>query len=89
MARVQISIDDDVLAIIDDYAKANGMSRSGLFTLGAKEYVDARRKLPLITGMFSSFAELVDRKANGLISDEDFKAQLSLFEKGVSDFEKK
>ena len=89
MARINISIDDEVLSLVDDFAKANGMTRSGLLAIGAKEYIDSRKKLPLITGMFSSFAELVDRKANGLISDEDFKAQLSLFEKGVSDFEKK
>lgn len=81
--RISVSIDDDILALIDSFAKENGMTRSGLLATGAKEYIESRKKLPIITGMFNSFAQLLDDKANGRISDQDFKEQLTLFSGGI------
>ena len=39
MAKVQISIDDGLLARIDDYADSNYMSRSGLITFATNQFL--------------------------------------------------
>lgn len=39
MAKVQISIDSALLKRLDDYAKANYMSRSGLISMIANQYL--------------------------------------------------
>lgn len=79
MARINISIPDDFLPEVDSYASQFAMTRSGLITTALREYIDSRKKLPIITGMFNSFAQLLDDKANGRISDQEFKDQLTLF----------
>lgn len=80
---VTISVDEDILALVDSFVKENGMTRSGLFAVGAKEYIESRKKLPIITGMFNSFAQLLDDKANGRISDSTFKEKLTDFTGGI------
>ncbi len=39
--KVTISLDDNLLKRIDDYAKKNGVKRSGLISIACSQYLDA------------------------------------------------
>lgn len=76
MARVQISIDDDVLEKIDAFAKQSALSRSAFLSMAAVDYIAAKEKAPLITSAFSSMAALLDARVKGEISQEDFQLRI-------------
>lgn len=76
MARVQISIDDDVLEKIDAFAKQSALSRSAFLSMAAVDYIAAKEKAPLITSAFSSMAALLDSRVKGEISQEDFQLRI-------------
>ena len=76
MARVQISMDDDVLKKIDAFAKQAALSRSAFLSMAAVDYIAAKEKAPLITSAFSSMAALLDARVKGEISQEDFQLRI-------------
>ena len=76
MARVQISMDDDVLKKIDSFAKQAALSRSAFLSMAAVDYIAAKEKAPLITSAFSSMAALLDARVKGEISQEDFQLRI-------------
>ena len=76
MARVQISMDDDVLKKIDAFAKQAALSRSAFLSMAAVDYIPAKEKAPLITSAFSSIAALLDARVKGEISQEDFQLRI-------------
>ena len=51
MAKVQISIDDDLLERIDKYADANYMSRSGMITLSTNQFLNQNEALLVMREM--------------------------------------
>lgn len=76
MARVQISIENDVLEKIDAFAKQSALSRSAFLSMAAVDYIAAKEKAPLITSAFSSMAALLDARVKGEISQEDFQLRI-------------
>lgn len=72
MARIQVSLADPDLEVIDAAAKKSGLSRSAFLTMAALEYIQAHERVPVITSVFSSFANLLDLRVRGEISQEDF-----------------
>ena len=62
MARIQISMDDDVLKRVDEFAKRAALSRSAFLSMAAVDYINAKEKAPLITSAFSSMAALLDAR---------------------------
>lgn len=76
MARIQISMDDDVLKRVDDFAKHAALSRSAFLSMAAVDYINAKEKAPLITSAFSSMAALVDSRVKGEISQDEFRLRL-------------
>lgn len=88
MARVQISIDDDVLRRVDEVSKSMALSRSSFLSMAAMDYISAKEKAPLITSAFSSMAVLLDSRVKGEISQEEFQRQLDGLDKAVKDLGK-
>ena len=88
MARIQVSIDDDVLALVDEFANSITLSRSAFLSMAAKSYIDAQRKAPLITGAFSSMATLVDARVKGEISQDEFDSRMNGLSLSVKDISK-
>lgn len=76
MARVQISMDDDVLQKIDAFAKQAALSRSAFLSMAAVDYIAAKEKAPLITSAFASMAALLDARVKGEISQEEFQSRI-------------
>lgn len=51
MAKIQISIDDELLKRMDTYADDNYMSRSGLITLAATQFLNANEVTKAIVSL--------------------------------------
>ncbi len=68
--KVTMSLDDELMKRIDDYAKKNYTSRSGLVTIATTQFLNANELQEVIKGMALSFAKIAD---NGSFSEEDRK----------------
>lgn len=77
MAKVQISIDDNLLSRIDKYAHDNYTSRSGLISLGMTEYLNTKEVIGLVKNMSFAIRKIAD---NNVVDDDTLK-QLEDFER--------
>ncbi len=66
--KVTMSLDDELMKRIDDYAKKNYTSRSGLVTIATTQFLNANELQEVIKGMALSFAKIAD---NGEMSEDD------------------
>lgn len=76
MARIQVSMDDDVLKRIDEFSKKVALSRSAFLSMAAVDYIDSKEKAPLISSAFSSMAALLDARVKGEISQDEFQSRI-------------
>lgn len=67
MAKINISIDDELLKRADDYADNNYMSRSGLITSSLTEYLNARELVSAVRKMNMTLDKIADK---GQVDDE-------------------
>ena len=77
MAKVQISIDDDLLQRIDSFADSNYMSRSGFFTLASCQYLNSNEMMLAIKDMSLTMRKIAD---SGNI-DEETERKLEDYER--------
>ena len=77
MAKVQISIDDNLLARIDKCADDNYTSRSGLISLGMAEYLNTKEVIGLVKDMAFAVRKIADNN----VVDYDTLKQLEDFER--------
>lgn len=75
--KVNISLDEELLAKIDKYADDNFMSRSGFVSLAANRYLAQVETLEYIKGMALAMRKIAD---NGFV-DQETREQLEQFEK--------
>lgn len=78
MAKVQISLENEILEKIDLYVKANGLNRSSFLAMAAMDYIKAKELAPVISGSFASMANIMNAQIRGEISTDEAKAQLDL-----------
>ena len=69
--KVQISIDDELMKRIDDYADKTYMSRSGFITLAATQYLNTNEMLLAIKDMSFCLRKIAD---NNTIDEETYKS---------------
>lgn len=67
MAKVQISINDDLLARIDDCADNNYLSRSGLVSLACSQYLLQQEAQLLFRNMNNTLEKILER---GIMDNE-------------------
>lgn len=76
MAKINISINDELLARVDNYADDNYTSRSGLITTAITEYLNARETVMLVKNLslaIGKIAETGDIDEDTLKMMEDFE----------------
>ena len=88
MARIQVSMDDDVLKRVEEFAKRAALSRSAFLSMAAVDYINAKEKAPLITSAFSSMAALLDARVKGEISQDEFQLRLDGLDQSVKELGK-
>lgn len=77
MAKVQISIDDELLKRIDKCADDNYTSRSGLISLAMADYLNSKEVFSLVKDMAFAVRKIAD---NNVVDDDTMK-QLEDFER--------
>lgn len=77
MAKVQISVDDRLLARIDEHAQRNYMSRSGLVSIACTQYLNSAEVVDAVKDISLSIRKIADC---GSIDDETLN-QLEDFER--------
>lgn len=77
MAKVQISVDDELLERVDRIADANYMSRSGLISLACTQYINSQDVIIAVRDMSLAMRKIAD---TGSV-DEETMSQLEDFER--------
>lgn len=75
--KVQITVDSDLLELVDLYAEKNYTSRSGVFVQGAAQLVNSAALIDAVQSMAVSMRKIAD---NGEI-DEETQKELEDFER--------
>ena len=70
MAKINISIDDELLEKIDTLADENYTSRSGFISMGMNDFIKQKEVLYAIKSMSASMAKIAK---TGTIDDETLK----------------
>lgn len=78
--KINITIQEDVLQRVDDFAKHNGMSRSSLLQLGASQYIQAQEAMPSINNVFALLGSLAKRAASGGVDSAEYEQELAQLE---------
>ena len=77
MAKVQISVDDELLKRIDNYSDRNYLSRSGFITLACSQYLNQAEVVTAVKDMALCMRKIAD---TGTV-DEETQKQLEDFER--------
>jgi len=77
MAKINISVDDNLLERMDRYAEDNYMSRSGLVSISVAQYLNANEVMTLVKDMSLAMRKIAD---SGTI-DSDTVQKLEDFER--------
>jgi len=77
MAKITISLDDELVKRVDNYADENYMSRSGLISLSLTQYLNSAEVTKAIKEIAFAMRKIADE---GFI-DDDTKRQLEDFER--------
>jgi metal-responsive CopG/Arc/MetJ family transcriptional regulator len=75
--KVQITVDEELLARVDEYAEDNYMNRSGLFCLATNQFLNAQAATKAVVEMAIAMRRIADK---GEV-DEETLNQLEQFEK--------
>ena len=67
MAKIQISINDDLLEKVDVYAKKNYLSRSGFLALASSQYLNHLEMVSALKDMSVAFKKIAQ---TGIVDDE-------------------
>lgn len=75
--KVQITVDEDLMKRVDEYADENYMSRSGLISLALTQYLNAKEMVGAISRMSFALERIADK---GEI-DEQTQQELADFQR--------
>lgn len=78
--KVNVTLNDDLLAKVDQYADENGMTRSGLIAVALGDYLSARE----LTSAIKSIAFTMQDIASKGEVDEEAQKQLDDFQRLVN-----
>lgn len=77
--KLSISMADDLLKRVDDFADANGMTRSGLISVALRTYMNSMEAAPSVSQLLKELAAFGLNGGSGL-SDEEKQLTLQQFE---------
>lgn len=74
--RFNVSMDDDFVQRLDEYASLHGQSRSSVLRLAAESYLDAQEQLPALKAYLSGMFLQTGAVVAGEISPDEYKQRL-------------
>lgn len=86
MAKINISINDELLKRVDDYASKTYISRSGLIAFACNQYLNSHELILALKSISLSMKKIAD---NGTVDEESLN-EIRDFERlvGMLDFKK-
>lgn len=57
--RVNVSFDEEVLGMIDDFSEQTHLSRSTVIQLACRDYIDAQKKIPSLEKKLTDIGNIV------------------------------
>lgn len=73
MAKVAISVSDELLMSMDSYAKENYMTRSGFVSMCCNQFLQAKELQRLVGSMVLSMEKMAAAAESGMIDDATLK----------------
>lgn len=73
MAKVAISISDELLDSVDQYAKDNFQTRSGFISMCCNQFLQAQQMQRIFGSMADSMAKMADAAAAGSVDEETMR----------------
>lgn len=64
--RINVSLTEDTLKIIDDFTERTGMSRSQLFNVATRHYIDAQNKIPSLLDQLDELKKYLPAWSDGI-----------------------
>lgn len=78
--KVNITLQEDLLTRLDQYADENGMTRSGLIQMAARQYMDAIDNAPILKRIMTGLADLTEKVNEKTIGSDDAQQQLDVLD---------
>lgn len=82
--RCNITIEEEFLVRLDDFADKHGMTRSGLIALAVEKYMDAEEMMPTAMSLLKDIAKVFSGALNG--SADDTREQIDRIDKTYEKF---
>lgn len=60
MKRINVCLDDSVLARTDTFSKKSGLSRSALITVALSAYIDAQEAMPTVQAQLDDLKKALE-----------------------------
>lgn len=78
--KVNITLQEELLTRLDQYADENGMTRSGLIQMAARQYMDAVDNAPILKRIMTDLVNLTDKVNEKTISTDTAQQQLDVLD---------
>lgn len=75
--KLNVTIREDLLERMDDYADNNGMTRSGLIAIAVTQYLNAVEAMPSVNKLLIAMAAVSDGVLKGEMSPSEAEARMS------------
>lgn len=88
MARIAVSLSDELLASMDEYAKKNFMTRSGFISMCCNQFLQSVEMQRTLSSVSDCLERLADSAGTGVLDDaalqafQEFKSLSQLFSRG-------
>lgn len=75
--KLSVTLREDLIERMDDYADDNAMTRSGLIAVAVTQYLNAMEAMPSMNKLLSSMAAVVDGTFSGQLTPEEAEQRVA------------
>ena len=87
--KLNVTIREDLLERMDNYADENGMTRSGLIAISVTQYLNAVEAMPSVNKLLKSMAAVSAGVLKGEMDPQEAKARLAAIQLTYDELTKK
>lgn len=87
--KLNVTIREDLLERMDDYADENGMTRSGLIAMAVTQYLNAVEAMPSVNKLLNAMAAVSDGVLKGEMAPHEAEAKIAAIQSTYEELTKK
>ena len=87
--KLNVTIREDLLERVDDYADENGMTRSGLIAMAVTQYLNAVEAMPSVNKLLNAMAAVSDGVLKGEMAPHEAEAKIAAIQSTYEELTKK